>query len=91
MLNRENCQAELLAFKKFGVVEQNCVVASYKLALAPCVCRRRSPQNLFYGDGAYDPWEGCDELERRGIEQVVPPREDAVLQNRRDGTRNERD
>ncbi|MDR0336042.1 MAG: hypothetical protein LBI18_03030 [Planctomycetaceae bacterium] len=46
---------------------------------------------MFYGDGAYDPWEGCDELERRGIEQVVPPREDAVLQNRRDGTRNERD
>ena len=45
----------------------------------------------FYGDGAYDPWEVRDELERRGIEQVIPPREDAVLQNRRDGRRKERD
>ena len=45
----------------------------------------------FYGDGAYDPWEVRDELEGRGIEQVIPPREDAVLQNRRDGRRKERD
>ena len=45
----------------------------------------------FYGDGAYDPWEVRDELEKRGVEQVIPPREDAVLQNRRDGRRKERD
>lgn len=45
----------------------------------------------FYGDGAYDPWEVRDELEKRGIEQVIPPREDAVLQNRKDGKRKERD
>ena len=45
----------------------------------------------FYGDGAYDPWEVRDELEKRGIEQVIPPREDAVPQNRRDGRRKERD
>ena len=45
----------------------------------------------FYGDGAYDPWEVRDELEGRGIEQVIPPREDAVLQNRKDGRRKERD
>ncbi len=45
----------------------------------------------FYGDGAYDPWEVRDELEKRGIELVIPPREDAVLQGRKDGTRKERD
>jgi hypothetical protein len=45
----------------------------------------------FYGDGAYDPWEVRDELEKRNIEQVIPPREDAVLQNRKDGRRKERD
>ncbi len=45
----------------------------------------------FYGNGAYDPWEVRDELEKRNIEQVIPPREDAVLQNRKDGTRKERD
>jgi hypothetical protein len=44
-----------------------------------------------FGDGAYDPWEVRDELEKQGIEQVIPPREDAVLQNRKDGTRKERD
>ncbi len=45
----------------------------------------------FYGDGAYDPWEVRDELEKRGMERVIPPREDAVLQNRKDGRRTERD
>jgi len=45
----------------------------------------------FYGDGAYDPWEVRDKLEEHGIEQVIPPREDAVLQNRKDGRRKERD
>ena len=45
----------------------------------------------FHGDGAYDPWDVRDELEKRGIVQVIPPREDAVLQNRKDGTRQERD
>ncbi|HBT76141.1 MAG TPA: IS5/IS1182 family transposase, partial [Planctomycetaceae bacterium] len=50
----------------------------------------------FFGDGAYDPWEVRDELDvfietGRNIEQVIPPREDAVLQNRKDGTRKERD
>jgi len=45
----------------------------------------------FYGDGAYDPWEVRDELEKCNIEQVIPPREDAVLQNRKDGRRKERD
>ena len=45
----------------------------------------------FYGDGAYDPWTVRDELEKRNIEQVIPPREDAVLQNRKDGCRKERD
>ena len=45
----------------------------------------------FHGDGAYDPWEVRDELEKRGITQVIPPREDAVLQNRKDGKRKERD
>jgi Transposase DDE domain. len=45
----------------------------------------------FYGDGAYDPWDVRDELEKRGIEQVIPPREDAALQNRKDGKRKERD
>ena len=45
----------------------------------------------FYGDGAYDPWKVRDELEKRGIKQVIPPREDAVPQNRKDGRRKERD
>jgi hypothetical protein len=45
----------------------------------------------FYGDGAYDPWEVRDELEKRNIEPVIPPREDAVLQHRKDGRRKERD
>jgi len=45
----------------------------------------------FYGDGAYDPWEVRDELEKRNIEQVIPPREDAAMQNRKDGRRKERD
>ena len=44
-----------------------------------------------YGDGAYDPREVRDELEKRNIKQVIPPREDAVLQNRKDGCRKERD
>ena len=45
----------------------------------------------FYGDGAYDPWKVRDELEKRKIEQVIPPREDAKSQNRKDGKRLERD
>lgn len=45
----------------------------------------------FHGDGAYDPWEVRDELEKRKIKQVIPPREDAVLQSRQDGRRRERD
>ncbi len=45
----------------------------------------------FFGDGAYDPWDVRDKLEKRNIEQVIPPREDAVLQNRKDGKRKERD
>lgn len=45
----------------------------------------------FYGDGAYDPWDVRDELEKRNIEQVIPPREDAMLHNSKDGCRQERD
>jgi hypothetical protein len=45
----------------------------------------------FHGDGAYDPWEVRDELERRGIAQLIPPPADAVPQNRKDGKRRERD
>jgi hypothetical protein len=33
----------------------------------------------FYGDGAYDPWGVRGQLKKRGIEQVIPPRKDAVI------------
>jgi hypothetical protein len=39
----------------------------------------RNKVGRFYGDGAYDPWGVRGTLEKRGIEQVIPPRKDAVI------------
>jgi len=60
-------------------------------AVKPLLSDTKNKIGQFFGDGAYDPWEVRDELEKRGIAQLIPPREDAVLQNRKDGRRKERD
>jgi len=39
----------------------------------------RKKVGRFYGDGAYDPWKVRNDLENRGIEQVIPPRRDAKI------------
>ncbi|HBT77877.1 MAG TPA: hypothetical protein DEB39_13355, partial [Planctomycetaceae bacterium] len=77
-------------------VEIRCFQAPPKVADKHTGLKVRERLRKFYGDGAYDPWEVRDELDvfietGRNIEQVIPPREDAVSQNRRDGTRKERD
>jgi hypothetical protein len=64
---------------------------TYSQVVKTLIVETKNKIGRFYGDGAYDPWEVRDELEKRGIEQVIPPREDAVLQHRKDGRRKERD
>ena len=39
----------------------------------------RNKVGRFYGNGAYDPWGVRGQLEKRGTEQVIPPRKDAVI------------
>jgi IS5 family transposase len=47
--------------------------------VAPMLKQVRNKVRKFYGDGAYDPWKVRNELENRGIEQVIPPRRDAKI------------
>jgi IS5 family transposase len=47
--------------------------------VAPMLKQTRNKVGRFYGDGAYDPWKVRNELENRGIEQVIPPRKDAKI------------
>jgi len=47
--------------------------------VAPMLKQVRNKVGRFYGDGTYDPWKVRNELEQRGIEQVIPPRRDAEI------------
>jgi len=47
--------------------------------VSPLLKRTQNKVRRFYGDGAYDPWKVRNELEQRGIEQVIPPRRDAKI------------
>jgi hypothetical protein len=47
--------------------------------VAPLLKQVPNKVGRFYGDGAYDPWGVRGTLEKRGIEQVIPPRRDAVI------------
>jgi hypothetical protein len=47
--------------------------------VSPLLKQVRTQVGRFYGDGAYDPWGVRETLETKGIEQVIPPRKDAVI------------
>jgi IS5 family transposase len=47
--------------------------------VSPLLSQVRNKVGRFYGDGAYDPWSVRGTLEKKGIEQVIPPRKDAVI------------
>ena len=47
--------------------------------VGPLLKKTRNPLRRFYGDGAYDKWNVRNELEQRGVEQVIPPRKNAVI------------
>ena len=37
------------------------------------------PVKTFYGDGGYDKWKVYEELERRGVDAVIPPQHNAKI------------
>jgi hypothetical protein len=47
--------------------------------VSPLLKQVRNKVGRFYGDGAYDPWGVRTTLEEKEIEQVIPPRKDAVI------------
>ena len=47
--------------------------------VSPLLKQVRNKVGRFYGDGAYDSWGVRGQLNKRGIEQVIPPRKDAVI------------
>lgn len=49
-------------------------------AVKPLLEQIEQEVNAFYGDGAYDQWKVRDHLQEEKIDQVIPPRRNAVIQ-----------